>query len=548
MTIKPIILALGLFITVQLTIAETLLAAKQPDYPNHSQLGDRLQKMNSEHPNLVSLQTLATTESGKSIWLLTIGTGDIPNKPAMAIVGGVAGDQLLGSELALQFAEKLLGRKNDEAVKSLLESVSFYVFPDMSPDAREQYFRNPKYERMGNASPSDLDRDGRIGEDPYNDLNADGLITMMRVADPTGEWMPHPGDERVLVKARKEKGERGMYLLFSEGIDEDKDGHFNEDGEEGVFFNKNFTFNYPVFSRGSGEHAVSEIETRAIADFLFEAKNVFAIISFGEANNLSKPLTYNEKEANARIFTSWKQNDIKLNELISNIYSRHLGDAAPQAQAGSDGDFFQWAYFHYGRFSFSTQGWQFPGAENKAKDGIDSKALRFLQWADTSGIENVFVPWTAIDHPDFPGKKVEVGGIAPFVIKNPPYAMVDSIAEKHTAFILEVAGLHPRIAISNPKTEKLGKNLHRITVDVVNEGSFPSASQAGEQLRWMQKTVLRATLSDKQKLMSGKPVEVIGVIEGHSSVSRSWLVHGSGTFSIRVGAESTGFDAIEIKL
>lgn len=546
MTIKKILLAWGLFLFALLNTTAT--ASKQADYPSNSQMAERLQKMSREHPDLIRLQTLTQTEGGKSIWLLTIGTGDIPNKPALAIVGGVAGDHLLGSELALQFAEKLLDRKNDESIKSLLDRVSFYVFPDMSPDAREQYFRTPRYERLGNASPSDLDRDGRIGEDPYNDLNADGLITMMRVEDPTGEWMHHPDDERVLVKARMENGERGMYLLFSEGIDEDKDGRFNEDGEEGVFFNRNFSFNYPVFTRGSGEHAVSEHETRAIADFLFEAKNVFAVISFGEANNLRNPLTYNEKEADTRIFTSWKQNDIKLNQLVSNIYNKHLGEHAPQAQAGSDGDFFQWAYFHYGRFSFSTQGWQFPGAENKAKEGIDSKELRFLHWADTNGLENVFVPWTAINHPDFPGKKVEAGGLAPFVMKNPPYAMVDSIAEKHTGFILELAALHPRIAIFNPKTEKLGKNLHRITVDIVNEGGFPTTSQAGEQLRWMQKTVLRASLAVKQKLMSGKPIEVIGVIEGHSSVTRSWLVHGSGTFSLKVGAESTGFDTIDIKL
>jgi len=520
----------------------------QSDYSNHEQLGQRLQNLYSAYPRLVQVESLARTNGDKDIWLLTIGTGDIANKPALAIVGGIAGDHLLGSELAIQFAERLLAGSGDQKIQNLLDSVSFYIFPDMSPDAREQYFRPLRYERLGNANPTDLDRDGRIGEDGYDDLNRDGMITMMRIKDPTGEWMKHPDDERIMVKARSEKGERGQYLLFSEGIDNDKDGQFNEDGEEGVIFNRNFTFKYPAFERGAGEHAVSEIETRAIADFLFAAKNVFAVISFGPANNLSKPLTYNEREANARIHTSWKEKDITINQKITHLYNKHLGEQAPSASSGSDGDFFQWAYFHYSRFSFSTQGWEVPSPEKSETDDFSSDELKFLRWAEELQLENVFVPWTTVDHPDFPGRQVEVGGIAPFVMKNPPYRMTDSIAKKHTAFILDVAALRPQIDIVNLKTEKLGRNLTRITLDVINRGSFPTASQTGEQLRWMQKTVMRVNLGNNQTLLSGKPVDVMGAIDGHSSEERSWLIRGSGSVTFRVGSEASGFKEVRVDL
>ncbi|TVQ94637.1 MAG: peptidase [Bacteroidetes bacterium] len=518
------------------------------DYPNHEQISERLRSISDAHPNYARLESLAQTKGDKNIWLLTIGTGNITNKPALAVVGGISGDHLLGSELAVQFAEKLLARRQEPVIRNLLDSVVFFVFPDMSPDAREQYFRKPRYERLGNANPTDLDRDGRIGEDGYDDLNNDGLITMMRIKDPTGRWIPHPQDERVMVKARTEKGERGQYLLFSEGIDNDKDGQFNEDGEEGVFFNRNFTFKYPAFERGAGEHAVSEIETRAIADFLYDAKNVFAVISFGPANNLTKPLSFNEREANARIFTGWKKEDIAINQKISHLYSQHMGDKAPSAAAGSDGDFFQWAYFHYGRFSFSTHGWEVPRVVEKDEDAFDSDEFNFLRWAEENQIDNVFVPWTKVDHPDFPGRKVEVGGIAPFVMKNPPYAMVDSIAEKHTSFIIDVAALRPQIDIINLKTERLGRNLTRVTLDVINRGTFPTASEAGEQVRWMQKTVMRVTPGPDQAIISGKPVEVMGAIGGRSSEQRSWLIQGSGSVTISVGAEASGFKEVRVNL
>lgn len=630
------------FVGWALLFVNPVPASSQTDYPNHREMTTRLQALSRANPNMVKLESLAKTIGGKDIWLLTVGSGDLQNRPAIAIVGGVAGDHLLGAELALQFAERLLARTGEPETRQLLEGITFYVFPDMSPDAREQYFAPLRYERLGNANPSDYDRDGKLGEDPYNDLNGDGLITMMRVRDPRGEWMPHPEDERIMVRARPELGQRGEYFLYSEGIDQDKDGLFNEDGDEGVIFNRNFTFKYPAFKAGAGENAVSEQETRAIADFLFDAKNVFAVVSFGPANNLSEPLRFNEREAGGRIPAGWQERDVQINQLVSLSYNRHLGAAtdaregdpeagpapgrqngtpnaavAPGRQnetsgsavapgkgvPGTDGDFFQWAYFHYGRFSFSSPGWWVPAehstrgargtgdqpargtapggagaaasaagmqggfggmfgrpplSRQEIMDGIrhgggapaiDARArLDFLRWAEEKGLEGVFVPWTRVDHPDFPGKEVEVGGIAPFVMKNPPYGMVDQIAGQHVDFVLDLAHKRPQTVIENIRTEALGNDLFRVTVDIVNKGAFPTVSQIGLRNRWVQKTVVRASPGRNQELISGMTVEVVDQIDGYSSIERSWLVRGRGEFTLRAGAEGSGISSRAIGL
>lgn len=563
------------------------------DYPNHQQLSERLQRLARQNPQLAKLQSLGKTAGNKDIWLVSLGAGNLANRPAIAIVAGVPGNHLLGTEITLQFMEEMLATAaSDAAARSLLDSVTFYIFPDMNPDAREQYFRPIRYERFGNANPSDLDRDGKIGEDPYNDLNGDGLITMMRVKDPTGSWMPHPQDERIMVKARPEKGEKGSYLLFSEGIDQDKDGQFNEDGEEGVFFNRNFTFKHPHFTRGAGEHAVSEAESRAIADFLFSAKNVFSVITFGPANNLSEPIRYNEREAGGRIPTGWQESDVAVNQMVSLLYNNamkdpgsdtdngnsgeedaateHEGDeegstadaghmvdlTSGKGVPGSDGDFFQWAYFHYGRLSFSTPGWWIPTASNKGAtpssrqqgESPESHELDFIRWAGKHGLTNVFVPWTRVDHPDFPDREVEVGGMTPFVMGNPPYHLAEVIAEKHMKFILEIAAKRPRTDIVNLKTETLGNNLFRITAEVINKGHFPSVSEMGKRNRWVQKVVIRPQLASNQQMISGKMVEVVDLINGRSSIERSWLVRGKGNMIIRAGSESTGFKEITVAL
>ena len=174
-----------------------------------------------------SLRSLGRTLGGREVYLLEIGVGKRDEKPAILVVGGVYPPHLVGSELAVRLARRLVDQAaGDKAVAAMLERVTFYVIPRPSPDACEALFRRPYWERAGNERPTDDDHDGLVDEDGPDDLNGDGLITMMRVEDPAGTYMPHPKDPRVLVRADREKNQRGRWLVYSEGIDNDKDGEF----------------------------------------------------------------------------------------------------------------------------------------------------------------------------------------------------------------------------------------------------------------------------------------------------------------------------------
>jgi hypothetical protein len=129
----------------------------------------------------------------------------------------------------LGFAEKFL-QSNNDSVKQLLSATTFYVFPNVSPDAMEQFFAPIRYERTGNSSTTDDDRDGKVNEDGYDDIDGNGKITMMRVESPIGEYKISAEDPRSMVKADLSKGEKGSYILYTEGKDNDKDGFYNEDG------------------------------------------------------------------------------------------------------------------------------------------------------------------------------------------------------------------------------------------------------------------------------------------------------------------------------
>jgi hypothetical protein len=520
------------------------LAFSQADYPDLNQISKRLKTLDKDAN--VSLSTLTKTLGGNDIQVLKIGTGDLDNKPALAVLGGVEGYHVLSVELALQFAERLVSER-----KEVLEHTTFYVFPNMSPEAYAQYHDKLKYERRGNAAEVDHDRDGRLNEDPYEDLNKDGMITQIRIESPLGKYTTHPDDERVMIKVDTSSATAKRYMVYSEGIDNDKDGKFNEDLVEGIAFNKSFTFDFPAFEPLAGDYAVSQKESRALLDYLFEQWNIYAFVTFGPANNLSSPLKYDTNKAKKRIVASPLENDVAINKIVSELYNQTISQKAfMQDNMGTSGDFFQWAYFHFGRLSFSTPGWWVPEAEKDSTSTSklkDTKESNFLKWAKQENIEDVFVNWEKIQHPDFKNQTVEVGGVKPFVMDNPPFSKVDSIAMEHTDFILKLVEHQPKLEFHNLKVENLSGGLKRISVDLLNNANLPTHSELGQRSRWLRK--IRIDLSaNKENIIAGDKIELVTKMDALETKSLSWIVKGNGKLTLKAGAPHAGFAELNINL
>lgn len=538
-------------------------AAAEPaidGYSNFAEFSRQVQAL--AKPEICAVRSLAKSPGGREVWLVTIGAGKPEAKPAILVVGSAEAAHLVGSELAVRIARQLVeASSNDKRTRELLERFTFYIIPRPNPDGSEAFFERPSRERAGNARPTDDDRDHKVGEDPADDLNGDGLITMMRVEDPAGKYLPHPDDERVMIEADTKKNERGKYSLYTEGKDDDHDEQFNEDGSGGVSFNRNFTFRYPYFKAGAGPHQVAEPETRAVADFAFDHSNIAAVFCFSPEDNLMHPWKPASEEK--RIKMAVLAGDAGYMDPLAEKYrSLHGGKDAPSSPQG-EGSFGEWAYFHYGRWSFIARGWWIPRVEQptagddkkpdgdkeqkeKANNGksddkkngaADKKSddkksaenrraelVNALRWFEREKIDG-FVPWKQIEHPDFPNKKVEVGGVKPFLILNPPAKELDALADKHRQFLIELAGRMPELKLSETKVEPLGSGVYRVACTVINSGYLPTMSEMGKTSGQPYPLQIELDLPDKTVFVQGTPRSSLDRLTGGGGkAEKTWLV------------------------
>ncbi len=528
----------------------------QVTYRDHKEISKSLRDLQSRHPGITKLISLTRTSGGNDIWALEIGKINSTNQPGLAILGGVDGSYISGPELSLRFAEEILSSSTTDSIRNLLDSVSFYIIPNVSPDASEQYFSDLKYARNKNSRETDDDRDGKVNEDPNEDLNSDGIITSLRIKDPKGTWITHPDDERVMIPADKKEGEKGQYILISEGIDNDLDESFNEDGAGGIVFNMNLPYKFEHFKSGAGDYPVSENETKAVLDYLYEKWNIFAVLTFGPSDNLSAPQQFNKSDAEKQVISSILESDAMINSFVSKKYNEISGEISHPQVCVSNGDFMQWAYFHYGRLSFGTPAFFIPEIKIKP-DSLDvskkkkeefNPEVNFMRWADSTLQEEYFLDWTEIQHPDFPDHHVEVGGLYPYVRNNPPAGMIDSISRTHNEFIVWLSSQRPVIQIINIQSESIGKNLFRLELDIYNRGYFPALSEIGIKTRWVKKPKISLTLDSGQEIISGRPIQLLDKLDGDSGHHMSWLIREKGTIMVEAGAPQTGIQVIEIEL
>lgn len=372
-----------------------------------------------DNPEITRVHRIASSPAGRAVLILEIGPEtekEQANLPAILVAANLEGTIPISSEAALFLIQEIIAQAEVRSDKT------WYVLPVGNPDAASNYFESPLRMDSRNRTPFNDDMDDATDEDGVEDLDGNGLITAIRVEDPEGEWIAVHSDPRLLRRAESTKGEKGVYKLYTEGVDNDRDGKYNEDGPGGVNLGINFPHLFKFHTEIGGKWAGSEEETFSLFKFVFERPQIAMTFAFGASNFCSIPpkggrqgsvdlnqikvpermgarlgidtdRTYTMEEikeilqprmpAGMELTESMiagflglgavvnpLPEDLKFYESLSQDYKAFLKEQELDAKRlepapAKDGSFELWAYYHLGLPSFSMDFWTLPVVEKE---------------------------------------------------------------------------------------------------------------------------------------------------------------------------------------
>ncbi len=451
---------------------------KNPNWKKYHTTADAyalLKGWASSYQNLTDLYSIGETLKGTQLMVLEITnkqTGKASDKPGYYYDGNIHAGELTGGEVSLHFAHYILSNYDkDPRIKRLVDTHTLYVRPKFNPDGADIALTTVNHLRS-TPRPYDEDRDGLLDEDPGNDLNKDNLITDMRVKNPTGKWKISNDDPRIMVKREDGDITGDFYDIMDEGIDDDNDGLYNEDGLGGIDMNRNFPRNWGLESeqKGAGPFPLSEPETRATIEFINAHRNITGIFHGHTAGGFVFRLPST---------TSWDNFDMDDQKLIlelSGKYEKTTGQRAIPSYSNPrlhrHGTLISWGYWDFGVIGFVPEFWGGFG-EDYDKDGKVTDLER-LKWNDEKLGGKGFMDWKKYNHPQL--GEVEIGGWdTKFTRQNPPVEMLKGEIEKYVPWMIWLAEISPRVVLKEPVVSVIEKGkVVKLTATVENQGYLPT--------------------------------------------------------------------------
>ncbi|MEL6893018.1 MAG: M14 family metallopeptidase, partial [Actinomycetota bacterium] len=385
----------------------------------------------------------------------------------------------------------------DERIARALATRTFYIVPRVNPDGAEWALADRPRFRRSSTRPWPRADDRRWPGHDAEDIDGDGRILQMRLADPDGHWMPHPDDDRLLVAVPPDGPPAGTarYRLFTEGLIEDFDGFTvpSPRPPEGLDLNRNYPAGWGRTVTGSGDHPLSEPEIDALVRAIVARPNICGVNALHTSGGflLRPSSTQPDSKLPPNDVWAWNELGRRGTELtgypVHSVYEDFTWDPSETLSGASD----DWAYEHLGVFGWTTEFWDLVHAATGTKSSTkvwytgptDAESLAALRWIDEQPTPDdqrhaSWVDWYPFDHPQL--GRVELGGWNDLHswTNPPPHRLLDEV-DRHADFAVAQALAAPCLEIAHTVAERLGSDADgvpfwQVDVGVANTGWLPT--------------------------------------------------------------------------
>ena len=508
-------------------------------YYKYDELEKNLKYFSDKYHELCDLESICVTEENRNVYAMTITnkkTGAALDKPAFHIDGNTHAGEVTGSMAAMHAIDVLLtGYGEDKVITKILDRMTIYVVPRISPDGAETYLTTPYSIRSVNRVHNP--ENGGIRSE---DLDGDGVIRMMRIPTPYGAWKKDKDDSSIMAKRDPGDADGDFYDIYVEGNFEAFDGDENlkEKKEDwSLDFNRNYPYGWFPENRqaGAGKYPLSNPETKAMADWIIEHPNIGGVSTNHTSGGIilyppgTRPSTaVSEKDINQFIeIANMGKEELGYEPL--NIYESFIADPANY----DSGAFDDWCYQSQGIVAYTVELWDLakrvgvPLVWNaRNKESAQDKLKRFvacMKWVKENAPE-YYEDWKPFHHETF--GDIEIGGFNfKFSQQNPPESFLNGVLEQMTRFMIRFAQSMPRLTIDTLTSEKVSDDIYKVTAVVGNLGYLPTNLTEEAKNLNISKEV-EVTISGG-KVISGLEKTKIGNLEGYGSTSTGTNFYGN---------------------
>lgn len=502
-------------------------------YYRYEELTSLIKAYAEEYPSFVKVQAIGKSHEGRDIWLAKVTnfeTGPDDEKPALWVDGNIHATEVSPSTACLYLINMLVtGYGSDDDVTRVLDTRAFYIVPRVNPDGAELALADtPRYIRSS-TRPYPYDEDP-IGGLVVEDIDGDGRMLTMRIADPNGAWKVCPEEPRLMV--RRDPAEVGgrYYRLLPEGHVENYDGVTIklQSRKERLDLNRNFPENWrqEYEQRGAGPYPTSEPEVHALVAFIASHPNISGGVALHTYSGvILRPYDdRDDKEFPAEDLWTFKKMGQKGTDLVGYPNVSVFHDFRYHPKRITTGGFDTWLYEQMGAFAWTIEIWS-PQKEAgiEKHDFIDwyrehplEDDLKLLKWSDEALEGKGYVTWYPYDHPEL--GPVELGGWDHVhAFRNPPKQFLEREIARFPKWLIWQALISPKLALVEAVARDLGEGTYRIRLVVQNTGWLPSyVTKKALETKVIRGLVCEIELPDGADLEVGEPREVLGQLEGRA--------------------------------
>ncbi|MCK6577058.1 MAG: M14 family metallopeptidase [Anaerolineae bacterium] len=518
-------------------------------YFRYDELTGLLRAYADEYPHLVELTTIGSSFEERDIWLAVVTnrqTGAHHEKPAVWVDGNIHASEVSPTHACLNLIDTLVrGYGHDETITHVLDTRTFYICPRVNPDGAELALAEKPRIIRSSTRPYPFDEDA-LGGLEQQDVDGDGRMLFMRIADANGSWKPHPAEPRLMV--RRDPAERGgeYYRIFPEGLVENYDGFLVEPKppKERLDLNRNFPSQWRQEheQQGAGPYPTSEPEVRAVVDFIVKHPNITGATTFHTWSGvILRPYgTQSDETFPAEDLWTYQRMGDKGTQITGYPTISVYHDFKYHPKETITGVFDDWMYEHRGVFAWTVELWS-PQRKAGLADYkfIDwyrehplDDDLAMLRWSDEHLGGAGYVGWYPFDHPQL--GKVELGGWNYLLAwRNPPLQYLQTEITPFAEWLIWLAALAPRLELLEVTTEALGEDHYKFSAVVQNTGWLPTyVSKKALEKKNVRPVIAEIALPDGAKLVTGKLREELKQLEGRAydaSAATPWSISGART-------------------